>query len=41
MIGNWVTWSFSTTASNSFAQTERMLRSVLDARSTAWRMASS
>src|SRR3954452_9820003 len=38
---NWVTWLFSTTASNSLAQTDVMLRIVRDARSTAWRIASS
>src|SRR5215213_8393375 len=38
---NWVTWLFSTTASNSLAQTERMLWIVLEARCTAWRIASS
>src|SRR5215204_1662972 len=38
---NWVTWLFSTTASNSLAQTDWILRIVLDARCTAWRIASS
>src|SRR5215203_2794682 len=38
---NWVTWLFSTTASNSLAQTDWTLRIVLDARCTASRIASS
>src|SRR5215203_5382874 len=38
---NWVTWLFSTTASNSLAQTDWMLRIVRDARSTVCRTASS